>query len=355
MNAVRDLAIEEIAKTWSLSAFGDSELSPCENGFDWLPGSHTVHVRIFDDERKSESPLPGRFRITIFTDFLRSVPVLSDKFTHLVGASSKFLSSGYSFVYPPFDVWKEYFNGQPAEMQLFSSAYVDQAIAGWLPSFLAQMAIMQPINAEIRSTTAFEMFGGGVPAFAGGSKKASISEILNLGETVFVPEGKKENKWSGSDEFEQFAEKHAKNDFCFGLGDKEGMTLETPFGADSAIIRFQTDQQHPQLGNGLLITTQIRSSQRFEDVCVEAASLNYFESRFWTDFPQLGCWHPQEASENVANWAHTCFIPNALFRSGLVANFAFWAMARVQWVRHTRFPQLKDQTMAEILESRFRH
>jgi hypothetical protein len=273
----------------------------------------------------------------------------------LVGASSKFLSSGYSLVYPPFDIWREYFNGQSAEMQLFSSAYVDKAIAGWLPSFLAQMAIMQPINAEIRSTTAFEMFGGGVPAFAGGSKKASISEILNLGETVFVPEGKKENKWSGSDEFEQFAEKHAKNDFCFGLGDKEGMTLETPFGADSAIIRFQTDQQHPQLGNGLLITTQIRSSQRFEDVCVEAASLNYFESRFWTDFPQLGCWHPQEASENVANWAHTCFIPNALFRSGLVANFAFWAMARVQWVRHTRFPQLKDQTMAEILESRFRH
>src|SRR6516165_8261474 len=100
MNAVRDLAFGEIAKTWSLSAFGDSELSPCENGFDWLPGSHTVHVRIFDDERKSESPLPGRFRITIFTDFLRSVPVLSDKFTHLVGASSKFLSSGYSFVYP---------------------------------------------------------------------------------------------------------------------------------------------------------------------------------------------------------------------------------------------------------------
>ncbi len=65
MNAVRDLAIEEIAKTWSLSAFSDSELSRHENGFEWLPGSHTVHVRIFDDDRKSGSPLPGRFRITI--------------------------------------------------------------------------------------------------------------------------------------------------------------------------------------------------------------------------------------------------------------------------------------------------
>jgi hypothetical protein len=131
------------------------------------------------------------------------------------------------------------------------------------------------------------MFRGGVPAFAGGSEKVSISEILNLAETVFVPEGKKDSKWSGSDEFEQFTEKHAKNDVCFGLGGKEGMTLETPFGADSAIIRFQTDQQHPQLGNGLLITTQIRSSQRFDDVCAEAAGLNFLESRFWTNFPQL--------------------------------------------------------------------
>jgi hypothetical protein len=171
---------------------------------------------------------------------------------------------------------------------------------------------------------------------------------------VFVPEGKKKSKWSGSDEFEQFAEKHAKNDVCFGFGDKEGMTLETPFGADSALIRFQTDQQHPQLGNGLLITTQIRTFQRFEDACVEAAGLNFFESRFWTDFPQLGCWHPQETSENKANWAHTCFIPNALYMPRLVENFAYWAIGRVQWARRTRFPQLKDQTIAEILESRFR-
>jgi hypothetical protein len=149
-------------------------------------------------------------------------------------------------------------------------------------------------------------------------EKANVDDILTVVDTIFVPEGKKNSKWIGSDEFEKFAEKHAKNDVCFGFGDKGGMTLETPFGADSALIKFKTDQQHPQLGNGLLIATQIRSSQRFEDVCVEAAGLNFLETRTWTDFPQLGCWHPQETSENEANWAHSCFIPNALFMPGLI-------------------------------------
>jgi hypothetical protein len=44
MNAVRDLAIEEIAKTWSLSAFSDSELSRHENG---LNGSRAVTLFTF--------------------------------------------------------------------------------------------------------------------------------------------------------------------------------------------------------------------------------------------------------------------------------------------------------------------
>jgi hypothetical protein len=308
MSAMRNVAIEEIAQTWSIS---DSELSLQENGFDWLPGSHTVRVRIFGDERKSSCP--ERFRIGVTTDYLRSVPVDNDKFVRMVGIMSKFLSSTYSMAYPPFDIWKEFFDAKPADMKLFSSAYVDEAIAGWLPTFLARMAIVQPINAEIQAKQASEMFGGGQPAFADSSKKSNISENLTVAQAIFGREGEKESNWIGSDEFESFAEKHAKNDVCFGSGDTTSMTLETPFGEDSALIRFQTDQQHPQLGNGLLVTTQIRSSQSFEEVCIETAGLNFMESSTWTDFPQLGCWHPQKSSGNKANWAHSSFIPNALF------------------------------------------
>ena len=49
MNELRDRAIQEIARAWSAK---DSELSLNENGFDWLPGSHTVRVHTSHDERE---------------------------------------------------------------------------------------------------------------------------------------------------------------------------------------------------------------------------------------------------------------------------------------------------------------
>jgi hypothetical protein len=137
--------IEEITRIWSVE---DSERRKLENGFEWLPGSHAVQVRV---SRHVERP--DRIRIWITTDFLRSVPVESSEFVHLVGLISKFECTGNSLVYPPLHIWRAFFDNQ-AELHLFSSAYVDQHTAGWLPGCLARMAIMQPINAVAASSNA---------------------------------------------------------------------------------------------------------------------------------------------------------------------------------------------------------
>jgi hypothetical protein len=155
--------LEEITQIWSVE---DSERRELENGFEWLPGSHSVQVRI---SRHVERP--DAIRIWITTDYLRSVPVENVDFVRWVGLTSKFLCSGYSLVHPPPDIWREFFDNHPADLTLFSSAYIDEHTAGWLPAFLARMAIMQPINAEIRSTEAPKLFGGGEPAYAAGGKK----------------------------------------------------------------------------------------------------------------------------------------------------------------------------------------
>jgi hypothetical protein len=211
---------------------------------------------------------------------------------------------------------------------------------------------MQPINAENLSTVALETFGGGEPAYACGEKKDRISAMLFAAETVLAQEGQEDSRWIGSEEFRQFADEYGWSNSCLGAGTDKAMTLKTPFGADVAFIRFRTDQQHPQFGSGLLVTTHIRSHQTFDEACAETAGLNFFESRSWTDFPQLGCWNPYKTAENEADWVHGCFIPNALFLPGLVAHLAVWSLERVRWVRRTRFPELEDKTMLEIISSR---
>jgi hypothetical protein len=228
--AIADI-IEEITQLWCVE---DSELRKHENGFEWLPGSHAVHVGIARHVER-----PERMCICITTDYLRSVPVESADFVRRVALESRFLCSGYSLVYPPLDIWREYFDNRPANLELFSSAYVDRHTAGWLPGFLARMAIMQPINAENQSAAAPAMFGGGEPAYAGGEKKARISAMLFSTETVLAQEGQKDGKWIGSEEFRQFADECGWSNDCVGFGNDKGMTLETPFGADAAFIRFE--------------------------------------------------------------------------------------------------------------------
>jgi hypothetical protein len=141
---------------------------------------------------------------------------------------------------------------------------------------------------------------------------------------------------------------------CFGNGDKSRLTLETPFGDDSALIRLWSDAKHPQLGSGLLVTIQAPFLATFEEIAKWSALLNYSEANRWTDFPQLGCWQPHNigGSEQQIALSHASFIPNALYSPGLATNFAIWSVARVRWIREEFWPRLEDKPMYEIINKR---
>ena len=47
-----------------------------------------------------------------------------------------------------------------------------------------------------------------------------------------------------------------RSDWAFGFADTTGLSMETPFGSDSALVRLHTDQPCPRLGHGLLSTVQ---------------------------------------------------------------------------------------------------
>ena len=192
---------------------------------------------------------------------------------------------------------------------------------------------------------------GGATGFAEGKRNPAPSEVILLDHLIRAS-GSTQSRWIGSAEFEEFADVHAKNDMCFGFAEASGLTLETPFGSDSALILFKTDAPYPPLGSGLAVDTRIRFPGAYEEVCDAAAWLNYLESVQWTDFPQLGRWHPERVAEDLTLLVHSSFVPNEYFAPGLVTNYGLWAIARAQWAHAPSCRTSGILTMREILRAR---
>jgi hypothetical protein len=339
-NAGRDSFLETVTPIWNIQ---ESEIKLVENGFEWLPGNHLVRVFVHEDARKLREP-PG-LRITVSTDYRRWVPVKDSRFIKLAGYAATSCCPTYSWVYPTGELM-DAFSGIPSDLELFSAVYVDEATKNWLPEFFACMAIMQPINAEIQSGMDSFMFGDAQPAFAKGQKAAVTNDILNLAHEMIAPQGKEASAWANSDEFPDFVYAYAGHESCVALAIEEGMILMTPFGTEATTINFWTHVPHPQLGNGLLVATVLPELPGVNALDF-AASLNFLESRQWTDIPQLGGWHPHAQTNRVA---HSVFVPNAMFRGNLVGHLAHWALQRVEWIKRTRFKDLRDHSIYEILK-----
>jgi hypothetical protein len=344
-NSVPNDSLRTIASIWQVD---ESKSTWLDSGFDWVPGSHLVQVRAI---QKGEGNDDDRWRISVQTDFLKSVPLSDELFLKRMGMTSAHLTSTYCWVYPPAQI-RKLADTQHHQISFFSSVYVGEDTLGWLPRFLAQTALMQPINAEIQSEDTPKFLHGGEPDFASGEKARVLDGILEVVAQVYAPIGTQESRWGKCPEFAAFAEQYGRSDVCFGQGDPTGLTFETPCGSDSFLVRLRSDENHPQLGSGLLVTVQVRISSTLSEIENTAALLNFAESSSWTGFPQLGCWHPRITADKSVELAHSSFIPNALYADGLATNFGLWSFARARWAKDVLWPEVEDRPMYEILQRR---
>ncbi len=348
-------SLKYISDLWQVNAARTQWITPDAYnlmGFDWWPGDFCVRVRTIPPQ---DGICGDGFKISIQTDFLKNVDIQSERFEEMTATLSRFFTCTYSWVYPPKQLWNRYATSDSSPtLYLSASAYIDAENIGWMTEFIANTSIIQPINAQIQSASVTELIGCGQPdkSRPNQSDSSKLDEILEVVAQVYAPLGQEPSRFANTGEFEDFASKYAKCDMCFGFGDPAGMTLETPFGNDSALIRFHTSEKHPQLGFGLLITLQL---PWFNDKLVtarEVAEMNMLESILWCGFPQLGSWHNSEGRGGQDGVAFTLFLPNALYKHGLVAHVAFWFLERARWAREQKFPDMKDNTMAEILKNR---
>jgi hypothetical protein len=181
-----------------------------------------------------------------------------------------------------------------------------------------------------------------------------LDDILNVEGSVFAPEGKQQSKWIGTGEFEEIIGKWGRCDTGFGFAGKDGLTIETPFGDETAILLLKTDVPHPRLGNGLLAILKIpllSELERANEFCIE---LNYAEAQLWKGSAFIGNWCANETLQGGRGFgpAFSCFIPNFVYRPGIAENLVLYAINRAQWVRRMWLPDAIDLPMHEILSKR---
>lgn len=255
MSSINELgrrAIESIYALWEVES---DRAILTKDGFDWWPGHFRQSLRC-SEEMEIEG-VRG-CRVTASTDVLRGTVNWNPLQNAIVNAFAR-ITPSYSLRSIPEEFSTRYqLDLDERTMSFVSAAFIHDENAAWFPKFFGAMVLMQPIDAQIQGDYLQTQLSGELCASSPRSDGTLLDfdGMLEIVAQIYAPEGKSASRWSDCTEFDEVAENYGKSDQCFGFGDCNGLTLETPFGNDSALIRLHSDQTHPRLGNGLLATLQ---------------------------------------------------------------------------------------------------
>lgn len=314
-------AIQEVAETWMVDA---GQVRWVHGGFDWWPGSFRVEVRCFED---SQSGANDRWRLSVATGFVDGVDAADPNVAKFAALFGRF--SPASLVFTPVVGRRRPGREGPSDLYLFSSVYVAPELLGWLPTFLARMALMQPVNAEIQAEFQAETLGGR-PSFGPNGKVSELDGVLDVVSNIYAPAGTGRSWWHDTREFEDVAKLLSAQGFT-AAAKPDRLIVAAVFGAEPMMIALLSDARHPQLGSGLLVTVELPFHFPEGEAFERAGLLNFEEATSWTGFPQLGCWHRHDREGGASVIVHSTFVPNALAQPNLATHFAFWSLDRAQW------------------------
>ncbi len=259
-------ALEKIYNAWQID---DDRITWQEDGFDWWPGHFRQSLRV-SEATNDQLGMPT-YKITATTDFVKNTQASPAVVLRMIDALGK-LAPCYSIRIAPSEL--------DGKITLISTAYLHKENAAWLPRFFSQIALLQPIDAQGLAAHVAPELEGDADASSpeADGELRDLDEILGVAAEIYAPIGQEANRWVGTGEFEQLAEAWGNTPTCFGSGDATGLTLETPFGTDTALIRLITDQPHPRLGNGLLATLQLPWFANINEVLDGVDRFNFSES-----------------------------------------------------------------------------
>lgn len=212
----------------------------------------------------------------------------------------------------------------------------------WRMKEFASFAIIQLTQAEIMMDDVARMLEG-TPAHSGHPKsgrRQTADDMLQVIAEVFAPIGQQNSRFRSASEFTAAEDWVRESTEFKTFGSSEaGIAVEVPFmNDDTVLVQLDPTIEHPRLGSGLLVTAQLRlpadlleERTRDEATLAVAVSLVQAEWKGALEGHRYGGWCARDTPAGPTV-AHAFFVPNALFRSGVILDLMMAELYRAVWV-----------------------
>lgn len=216
-------------------------------------------------------------------------------------------------------------------IQLASSLSVHEQTEGWLTDLAAWACSLQAAEAHLLadhwSGEMMEKSNLSVAAseHPGTGARSVADDMLNIIQQAVAPAGEQPSVWAG-EEMEKVLEIFQGPPCVLAMGDGNALSAEFPFGEQTSLMRIDTSEAHPRLGNGCLM--KLTLPLKVDDAAKDNGwlGLNCLETENPLAPHLLGSWCSDKMGPTFVS-----FLPNVIHRPGDLTNFAMSMASRAKW------------------------
>lgn len=169
-------------------------------------------------------------------------------------------------------------------------------------------------------------------AHARSGTRETPDDMLYRVDDLIAPAGLEANRFRNAFEFGAVADAARQSPFAATLGGTaEGISLECSFDDYTAIATISSERPHRRLGAGLSVMLRLPLSISNEDGARIAAVLNRHEREDGPEPHHTGAWCVQVDPLGSRDVTYRSFLPNAVYRTGLIQDAAATCIARMRW------------------------
>ncbi|HSM33674.1 MAG TPA: hypothetical protein VK987_06260 [Anaerolineae bacterium] len=255
------------------------------------------------------------FRVFAATELLRRVADVTGA-AHVIDTING-LSAGSAIVLDP----------DAQTIGSVASMWVHAGSRDWVARAFSVIAAIQVAQAQQQATMLAPLVEG-EPAFSAhpdSGPRTEPDQMLGLLDIVKA-DGAARTRWAGADLVGALRQLRELPIVVLATGDEAGLAIEVTYRQTTALIRVDTDEPHPGLGNGMIVRLSLPGAAGPGPGW--AAMRNRQELKSLTRAHFVGSWVGSAAFATFVS-----FYPNMLARTGIGAvNVALSTINRAMWI-----------------------